>query len=241
VIDVIGVLTESTYPNRYWSDLKRKLIAEGATQPYEKIVRLKLRSPDGRLRVTDTADVETLLRIIQSIPSPKAEPVKLWLARVGARRVEEITQPTPPTIVARETAALERPSETAPALAWAEYHKHLATLYRRQAAYEEQLAEIDAWRGQVEGRLESHEEALRLLPEILERLGPELLSPEHQRTAQHLVKRLHEAGGFAYATIYADLGDHFHVAKYDQIPEARWMELTAWFRTRIEAAERRRR
>jgi DNA-damage-inducible protein D len=93
VIDVIGVLTDSTYPNRYWSDLKRKLVAEGASQTYEKIVRLKMTAPDGRERKTDAADSETLLRIIQSIPSPKAEPVKQWLARVGAKRLDEVTRP----------------------------------------------------------------------------------------------------------------------------------------------------
>ena len=71
VIDVIGVLTDSTFPNRYWSDLKRKLIAEGATQPYDFFVRLKLQSPDGKQRLTDAADTETLLRIVQSVPSPK--------------------------------------------------------------------------------------------------------------------------------------------------------------------------
>src|SRR5579859_6139698 len=93
VIDVIGSLTESTYANRYWSDLKRKLIAEGATQLYEKIVRLKLRSPDGKMRETDCADRETLLRIVQSVPSPKAEPFKQWLARVGIERLAEMEDP----------------------------------------------------------------------------------------------------------------------------------------------------
>ncbi len=94
VIDVVGVLSASTYPNRYWSDLKRKLTQEaGSIQAYEKIVRLKLRAPDGKERETDCADTETLLRVIQSIPSPKAEPFKRWLAQVGYERIQEIEDP----------------------------------------------------------------------------------------------------------------------------------------------------
>lgn len=75
VIDVVGILSETAIPKRYWSDLKRKLAQEaGSGQPYEKIVRLKMPSADGKSRETDTADVQTMLRLIQSIPSPKAEP-----------------------------------------------------------------------------------------------------------------------------------------------------------------------
>jgi DNA-damage-inducible protein D len=84
VIDVVQVLTKSTYANRYWSDLKRKLAQEaGSEQPYEKIVRLKLTAPDCKRRDTDCTTAETLLRLVQSIPSPKAEPIKLWLADLG--------------------------------------------------------------------------------------------------------------------------------------------------------------
>lgn len=92
VVDVIEVLTDSTTPKRYWSDLKQKLIKEGS-QSYEKIVRLKLIAFDGKLRFTDCADTETLFRLIQSIPSPKAEPFKLWLAKVGGERLKEISDP----------------------------------------------------------------------------------------------------------------------------------------------------
>ena len=94
VIDVVGVLSESNNPNRYWSDLKRKLAQEaGSGQPYEKIVRLKLTAPDGKQRDTDCASTETLFRVIQSIPSPRAEPFKRWLAQVGYERVKEIENP----------------------------------------------------------------------------------------------------------------------------------------------------
>lgn len=93
IVDVVAVLTDSENPRRYWSDLKRKLKAEGADELYEKIVQLKLKAPDGKRRLTDVADTQQLLRIIQSIPSPKAEPFKLWLAEVGRERIEETIDP----------------------------------------------------------------------------------------------------------------------------------------------------
>ncbi len=92
VIDIIEALTESSIPRRYWSDLKEKLILEGS-QLYEKIVQLKLMASDGKKYLTDTADTETIFRLIQSIPSPRAEPFKQWLARVGYERVEETVDP----------------------------------------------------------------------------------------------------------------------------------------------------
>lgn len=103
IIDVVSVLSESNNPNRYWSDLKRKLAQEaGSGQPYEKIVRLKLAAPDGKQRDTDCASTETLFRVIQSIPSPKAEPFKRWLAQVGYERVQEIENPELASARARE-------------------------------------------------------------------------------------------------------------------------------------------
>ena len=101
VIDVVEVLTESTIPKRYWSDLKKKLTSEGS-EVYEKIVRLKMIADDGKNRETDAADTKTLLRIIQSIPSPKAEPFKQWLAKVGYERIQEIQDPSQGIDRARE-------------------------------------------------------------------------------------------------------------------------------------------
>lgn len=92
VIDVVEVLTDSTIPRRYWSDLKRKLTDEGS-QLYEKIVQLEFQASDGKFYLSDAADTETIFRIIQSIPSRNAEPFKLWLARVGYERVEEMEDP----------------------------------------------------------------------------------------------------------------------------------------------------
>ena len=93
IVDVCEVLSGTDNPRRYWSDLKRKLKSEGAVEVYEKIVQLKMTAPDGKKRLTDVADTEQLLRIIQSIPSPKAEPFKMWLAQVGRERIEETIDP----------------------------------------------------------------------------------------------------------------------------------------------------
>ena len=92
VVDVIKVLTDSENPRRYWSDLKRKLEAEGS-EVYEKIVQLKLPAPDGKMRLTDVADTEQVFRLIQSIPSKKAEPFKLWLASLGQERLNQLQDP----------------------------------------------------------------------------------------------------------------------------------------------------
>jgi len=92
IIDVVGAIVDSTVPKRYWADLKSKLKTEGF-ETYDNIVRLKMPAPDGKLRLTDCADVETMLRVVQSIPSPKAEPFKRWLAQVGYERIQETKDP----------------------------------------------------------------------------------------------------------------------------------------------------
>lgn len=92
IIDVIEVLTGTDRPRKYWSDLKAKLQKEGS-ELSEKIGQLKLAAEDGKMRLTDVAYTEQLFRLIQSIPSPKAEPFKMWLAQVGSERVEEIEDP----------------------------------------------------------------------------------------------------------------------------------------------------
>ena len=92
IIDVIEVLTGTDRPRKYWNDLKSKLISEGS-QLSEKIGQLKMKAGDGKMRMTDVADTEQLLRLIQSIPSKKAEPFKLWLAQVGSERIDETADP----------------------------------------------------------------------------------------------------------------------------------------------------
>jgi hypothetical protein len=92
VVDIVSVLTDSSIPKRYLSDLKRKLKVE-KSEVYDKIVQLKMVSSDGKKYLTDAADTETLFRLIQSVPSPKAEPIKLWLAKVGNERLQDISDP----------------------------------------------------------------------------------------------------------------------------------------------------
>ncbi len=93
VVDVIAVLTNSNNPQVYWRVLKKRLAEEGSRETVTKCNGLKMTAPDGKMRLTDVADTETMLRLIQSIPSPNAEPFKLWLARVGYERIQEIEDP----------------------------------------------------------------------------------------------------------------------------------------------------
>lgn len=87
IVDVISALTNSNIPRNYWSDLKRKLKHEGS-QLHENIVQLKMKAVDGKLRETDTLDTKGILRLIESVPSPKAEPFKVWLAQMGNERID---------------------------------------------------------------------------------------------------------------------------------------------------------
>ena len=93
VVDVIDVLTESDNPQVYWRVIKKRLLDEGANETVTKCNGLKMLARDGKMRMTDVATTEQLFRLIQSIPSPKAEPFKLWLARVGYERIEETEDP----------------------------------------------------------------------------------------------------------------------------------------------------
>jgi hypothetical protein len=93
VSDVIAVLTKSIDPVSYWRKLKERLLKEGGNETVTKCHGLKMIAPDGKMRITDAADTETMLRLIQSVPSPNAEPFKLWLARVGYERLEETADP----------------------------------------------------------------------------------------------------------------------------------------------------
>ena len=93
IVDVIEAITESAQPRRYWVELKKKLVTEGSDQLFDNIEQLKIPSNDGKQYATDTANTETVFRIIQSIPSKKAEPFKRWLAKVGYERILEYQNP----------------------------------------------------------------------------------------------------------------------------------------------------
>jgi hypothetical protein len=93
IVDVLEILTESENPQVYWRVLKKRLLDEGSNETVTKCNGLKMKARDGKMRITDVADTQTLLRLIQSVPSPKAEPLKLWLAKVGYERIEETEDP----------------------------------------------------------------------------------------------------------------------------------------------------
>ena len=93
VVDVIAALTEANIPRNYWSDLKHRLVEEGS-ELHEKIVQLKLKAKDGKMRETDTLNTEGIFRLIESVPSPKAEPFKIWLAKLGREKVDEVFDPS---------------------------------------------------------------------------------------------------------------------------------------------------
>lgn len=117
IVDVIAILTESTNPQVYWRVMKKRLIAEG-NETVTNCNALKMEAPDGKLRMTDVANTQQLLRLIQSIPSPKAEPFKQWLAKVGYERMQEIADPEQSIERARENwQKLGRSEKCLPAVA----------------------------------------------------------------------------------------------------------------------------
>jgi hypothetical protein len=132
----------------------------------------------------------------------------------------------------------QKPDNDAAAEAWADYHERMAAWIRWQADISAWRQGVDEWRGHMESRLEEHEAILSLVPDLLERLGPETLSPEHQSTVKAMAGRLHEIAGYSFGAIYGELNAAFHVGKYGDIADAHWAEVVAWLKQRIEAAER---
>jgi hypothetical protein len=145
------------------------------------------------------------------------------------QQVATLTALVPAVPVARPDApdAGAEPSE------WLRYHQQMV-------AFLEWQADVERWRGSIESRLESVEEVARLVPEILERLGPQGLTPAHQSTVQTAVKRLHDLSGIGYASVYGELNHDFHVGKYTEIPDAQWSDVAAWFKRRLDAATTKR-
>ena len=94
IVDLVGALSESVRPRKYWSDVKKRLIEEGHNELSEKIGQLKLKSSDGKYYMTDVCDINEMFRIIESIPSKKAEPIKQWLAKLGSERIDEVFDPS---------------------------------------------------------------------------------------------------------------------------------------------------
>ena len=93
VVDVISALTRSNNPRNYWNMLKKRLTDEEESELYTKCVQLKMKAKDGKFRETDVLDTEGIFRLIESVPSPKAEPFKMWLASLGKERIDEVFDP----------------------------------------------------------------------------------------------------------------------------------------------------
>lgn len=127
----------------------------------------------------------------------------------------------------------ERPAPDAPLADWHDYHVRMAALLEWQM-------DIETWRGSVESRLEGLEAITDLIPDILERLGPETLTVEHQRAIQGLVKRLHDATGKPFGTIYDELKTAFGVPRYQELKEQDWDKVLHWFTVLIERAKGKR-
>jgi DNA-damage-inducible protein D len=132
VIDVIEILTDSPRPRKYWSALKTKLKVEGS-EVSQSLGQLKMQAEDGKMRETDVADTKTLLRIIQSIPSPKAEPFKQWLAKVGYERIQEIADPE---------QSLDRAREN-----WQKHGRSEKWIQQRMSGQETRNKLTDYWKG----------------------------------------------------------------------------------------------
>ena len=251
IIDVVAILTDSSNPRYYWADMKRRITSEGFTQLLAFCQQLKLVSSDGKQYKTDAADTETLLRIIQSIPSPKAEPIKQWLARVGAKVVhKKVAASSPPSVVVattvEEVKALQ-PTDDAGALSWAEWHEHMARVYREQAQIDSRLRLVEVTVRSHEQRidelalqLERIEQAQEMLPDLIERLRPEQLTPEHQSLVRRWVQELHFLTGWHYNMIYQDLVSDFAINDFSDARDQDWERIAGWFRHRLAEARKRR-
>ena len=132
VIDIIAILSGSERSRKYWDDLKRKLKEEGS-QLSEKIGQLKMQATDGKFYMTDAADTETIFRIVQTVPSPKAEPIKLWLAKVGYERVQDMADPA---------LSLDRAREY-----WQKYGRGEKWIQQRMMGQETRNKLTDYWAG----------------------------------------------------------------------------------------------
>ncbi|WP_040449010.1 phage antirepressor N-terminal domain-containing protein [Ktedonobacter racemifer] len=162
------------------------------------------------------------------------------------QRAESHSHPALPLPSSSSVASIipVQPSAPPPNATHAElatYHAAMALWHRWQADHhaEEWRGEIDTWRGSVEARLESEKELLSLIPEVLERLGPEKLSTEHQTTIRGMVKRLSDLTGTPYQTIYWELAQAFQAPRYEELLESQYPAVFEWFRKRIEAAKQR--
>ncbi len=188
----------------------------------------------------------------QIMPTLVLRAVPFWLAGIDPKRVREEIRPEilryqrevvdvlyawaqspkvadPPTalVPAEQILKPAPPADDAGLEVWREYH-------RQMVAWIDWQHDIETWRGSVESRLEGLEEVTNLIPEILERLGPPTLTPDHQRAVQKYVQQVHELSGKPYGTVYESLKEAFGVARYADIPDQDWQRVVQWFRAQVE-------
>jgi hypothetical protein len=250
VVDVIAILTESPNPGTYWRVLKKRLKDEGS-EVVTKCNGLKFPAADGKYYKTDAADLETMLRIIQSVPSPKAEPIKLWLARVGSRHLGTVTRPVEipvpaPTTPIAQAWTTDRPAD-GDLLGWAEFLERMAIVYRQQASLESRVRYVETAAQSVERRLDSIElrldqveKAQATLPELLDLLKPEQLSQVHQTMVRRWVNDLARLTGWHITMIFQDLVADFAYHSFGDAKESDWARIQDWFQTRLDEAKKRR-
>lgn len=183
--------------------------------------------------------------------------VPFWLAGIDPKRVREVVRPdilryqrevvdvlyawasasrviaTPTNLVPSEPVTKPAaPADDAPLEAWREY-------YQRMLALVEWQMDVEQWRGSIESRLEGVEAMTELIPEILERLGPEKLTPAHQNLIKYYVQQLSKATGKHSGTIYSSLYTAFSVPRYEEIPESEWDKVENWFKVQLERARKK--
>ena len=152
---------------------------------------------------------------------------KSWMSYTPGRNPPKVTDPPATLVPAEQIIKPPPPADDAGLEVWREYH-------RQMVAWIDWQHDIETWRGSVESRLEGLEEVTNLIPEILERLGPPTLTPDHQRAVQKYVQHMHELSGRPYGTVYESLKAAFGVARYADIPDQDWPRVVQWFRVQVE-------
>lgn len=199
---------------------------------------------------------------LQIAPTLILHAVPFWLAGIDTKRVRDEIRPdiiryqrevvdvlyawaqspkTTPTDLA-PTEHLKQPImpvQNASALAWVEYHQQMATFYQWKATTDMRIDALEDRQSEIENRLDDHRRVLAFIPEILERLGPETLTPQHYRQVQTLAKSLHQTTNKPYPTIYDDLKTAFEKARIEDLLEDDWPEIENWFKIQIERGKRR--
>jgi hypothetical protein len=171
----------------------------------------------------------------RALPAPTSE-AQVMLPTQEASREKQVRESDNFFIPAQ----MQEPGPEATHAQLATYHEHMALWHRWQADHHAQQwrSEVEEWRGSVESQLEGNREMLQLIPEVLERLGPQTVNTEHQTNIRGMVKRLEELSGTPYQTIYWELAQAFQAPRYTEILESQYDAVCQWFQRRIEAAKK---